>query len=485
MNLFRRPSLLFVLALLFFAAGTWSLPLIDRDEPRFAEASREMRERGDFIVPYLNNQYRFDKPPLTYWAQVASFTIFGENDFSARFPSVLTAALTVLAIYGFGSRLFNANTGWFAALIFMTCLQVSMHAKGAVADMIMVFFYTITVWAAWEMIAALGKSTSAVSASAQRRWWWAFYAALALGFLAKGPVAWFPLLAIAIYAWMYRPEGLARKFKFTIGMVLVLAAVGAWGIPALLKTNGEFFEIGIGKHVVGRSLQTMEGHGASSWAAMIALLPLYFVTVFLSFFPWAIKLPWLTRRIAQGWKARTLLPEQWFLVINVLVVFGIFTLVRTKLPHYTLPAFPFLALLLARELDLCLERRDSVVRWTGRTLVIASAIFLLVFPFLGPLFPGRELIRKGAGALTPEMEFASTVFQEPSLTWYARAHVKGFYTPGSAKRLAQFMQKPGPRFCVAPKGVITPEPGWLVFEADGFNIVHFKKVKLEMLVKQE
>ena len=230
MNLFRRPSLLFVLALLFFAAGTWSLPLIDRDEPRFAEASREMRERGDFIVPYLNNQYRFDKPPLTYWAQVASFTIFGENDFSARFPSVLTAALTVLAIYGFGSRLFNANTGWFAALIFMTCLQVSMHAKGAVADMIMVFFYTITVWAAWEMIAALGKSTSAVSASAQRRWWWAFYAALALGFLAKGPVAWFPLLAIAIYAWMYRPEGLARKFKFTIGMVLVLAAVGAWGV---------------------------------------------------------------------------------------------------------------------------------------------------------------------------------------------------------------------------------------------------------------
>ena len=81
----RNYILLFVGCLLFHLAGTWSLPLIDRDEPRFAEASREMRERGDYIVPYFNNQFRFDKPPLTYWFQVASYRLFGENDFAARF----------------------------------------------------------------------------------------------------------------------------------------------------------------------------------------------------------------------------------------------------------------------------------------------------------------------------------------------------------------------------------------------------------------
>src|SRR5438046_3272487 len=86
-------ALLFFGCVLFHIAGTWSLPLIDRDEPRFAEASREMLERGDYVIPFFNNQYRFDKPPLTYWAQAASYAAFGENDFAARLPSTIAAAL--------------------------------------------------------------------------------------------------------------------------------------------------------------------------------------------------------------------------------------------------------------------------------------------------------------------------------------------------------------------------------------------------------
>ena len=77
-------ALLFIGCVLFHVAGSWSLPLVDRDEPRFAEASREMIERGDYIVPHFNNQLRLDKPPLAYWAQIVSFKIFGQNDFAAR-----------------------------------------------------------------------------------------------------------------------------------------------------------------------------------------------------------------------------------------------------------------------------------------------------------------------------------------------------------------------------------------------------------------
>ena len=95
-------ALLFFGCVLFHITGTWSLPLIDRDEPRFAEASREMIERADYGVPYFNNQLRLDKPPLAYWAQVVSYHIFGENDFAARFPSVAAAALTALAIFAWG-----------------------------------------------------------------------------------------------------------------------------------------------------------------------------------------------------------------------------------------------------------------------------------------------------------------------------------------------------------------------------------------------
>ncbi|CAN5452829.1 hypothetical protein BH18VER2_BH18VER2_15430 [soil metagenome] len=111
------------------------LPLVDRDEPRFAEASREMIERGNYIVPYFNNRYRFDKPPLTYWCQVASFRVFGENPFAARLPSVLAAALTAVAVYAWGRRLGLGRAAFWAAIIFTLCLQTFVHAKAAVAAM--------------------------------------------------------------------------------------------------------------------------------------------------------------------------------------------------------------------------------------------------------------------------------------------------------------------------------------------------------------
>src|SRR5204862_3264315 len=101
----RNHVLLFFGCVIFHVLGTWSVPLIDRDEPRFAEASREMIECGDYVVPRFNNQLRLDKPPLAYWAQVASYKIFGENDFAARFPSAIAGALVALSILAWGSRL--------------------------------------------------------------------------------------------------------------------------------------------------------------------------------------------------------------------------------------------------------------------------------------------------------------------------------------------------------------------------------------------
>src|SRR5438045_8325593 len=124
---FAKYATLFFAVLVFHVAGTWSIPLIDRDEPRFAEASREMIERGDYIVPRFNNQLRLDKPPLAYWAQIASYRIFGESDFAARFPSAIAAALIDLSIFAWGSRLGGEGVGWWEALIFTLSLQTFFH----------------------------------------------------------------------------------------------------------------------------------------------------------------------------------------------------------------------------------------------------------------------------------------------------------------------------------------------------------------------
>ena len=111
-----------------------------------------MIERGDYVVPYFNNRYRFDKPPLTYWFQVASFRAFGENPFAARFPSAVAAALTAVAIFAWGRRLDLNRAGFWAAIIFTLCLQTFVHAKAAVADMWLVLFMTLAHWAGYELL---------------------------------------------------------------------------------------------------------------------------------------------------------------------------------------------------------------------------------------------------------------------------------------------------------------------------------------------
>src|SRR5438132_4604834 len=316
-------ALLFFGCVLFHILGTWTLPLIDRDEPRFAEASREMIERGNYIVPYFNNQLRLDKPPLTYWAQVSSYHIFGENDFAARFPSAIAASLTALAIYGWGRRIGGEKVGWWAAIIFTLSLQTFVHAKAAVADMWLVLFVTLAHWAGYELFQFATSNSDKSRAGAQRStlnvetvnqisgiqhrtsvcWWLTFYFSLALGFLAKGPIAWTPLLTVVAVIIYTRDWSALGSFKFVRGILLSLIVVALWGIPALVQTQGEFFSVGIGRHVIGRSLATMEGHGAGSLGAYLLLLPFYFVTVFISFFPWSIKLPWLVQKLLRRNKA--------------------------------------------------------------------------------------------------------------------------------------------------------------------------------------
>jgi 4-amino-4-deoxy-L-arabinose transferase-like glycosyltransferase len=498
-----KYAILFFGSVLFHILGTWTLPLVDRDEPRFAEASREMIQRGNYIVPYFNNQLRLDKPPLTYWAQVASYHVFGENDFAARFPSTIAAALTAVLIFGWGRRIGGEKVGWWAAIIFTLSLQTFVHAKAAVADMWLVLFVTLANWTGYELIHGSTPSSENLNQSSNIKhptlvWWLTFYLALALGFLAKGPIAWTPLLAVAGLIIYMRDWQLLRRFKFAVGVALMLAVVALWGIPALIQTHGEFFSVGIGRHVVSRSFMTLEGHGSSSLGMYVLLLPFYFVTVFISFFPWSIKLPWLFRKL---WRGRTtgingpgfsgnLIDT--YLLTGIAIVFVIFTLVSTKLPHYTLPAFPLLALLLARHWQ---PAADETSHFSFGRIAITSAcvcmgIALVVPPIAVRFFPAYQLLEVSREFLEPRMQFAAVDFQEPSLVWYFRSRVQGFLTPLNKRRAAEFMSAPDPRFIVLPTAVAgelfanAPE-SWRFFTVNGFNIAKGKRVDLTLVLKSE
>jgi 4-amino-4-deoxy-L-arabinose transferase-like glycosyltransferase len=481
----RNSASLFLGCVLFHVAGTWNLPLVDRDEPRFAEASREMIERGDYVIPYFNNHFRFDKPPLTYWAQVASYKIFGESDFAARFPSAIAAALTALSILAWGSRIGGNRVGWWAAIVFTLSLQTFIHAKAAVADMWLVLFVTLAYWSGYELLwhrsLTVEHRTSNIEHRTFNVWWWIFYFALAFAFLAKGPIGWMPLLTVASMKLFHRDIQLNPRFKFARGVLVALAIVALWGIPALTQTHGEFFRIGIGRHVIGRSFGTMEGHGANSLGAYLLLLPFYFVTVFASFIPWSIKLPWLGRRL---WKERDKIDN--YLLVGTATIFVIFTLVRTKLPHYTLPAFPLLALLLARHLAAAQFSTRTFRKFAAATVVLLFGVALLLPSFVTRFFSAADLFKQSRSDLVPGMEFGAVDFTEPSLVWYFRSRVKGFMTPLRRDGVGQFMEQNGPRFVIVPTNLAPSSPAnWKRFSSHGINIAKGKRVDLTLMLKPE
>src|SRR4030095_16159618 len=194
---------------------------------------------------------------------------------------------------------------------------------------------------------------------------------------------------------------------------------------------------------------------------------------------WSIKLPALWKNLRSHRDG-----TDQFLLAGAVIIFGIFTLVQTKLPHYTLPAFPLLALLVARRFEsLRLARRLPIVM-----TAVCLAIALFLSPFLARFFPSYTLARDSRPNLKPEMEFGAVDFSEPSLVWYFRDRVRGFMTPLKRKEAGEFMSRSGSNFVVlttAPVAEVFPniDPSLRSYRASGFNIPKGRRVDLTMLVK--
>jgi 4-amino-4-deoxy-L-arabinose transferase-like glycosyltransferase len=450
--------LLFIAVAIIDSLGNNTLPLIDRDEPRFAEASREMWQSGDYIIPRVNGDYRFDKPPLIYWCQVGAARLLGENDFSVRFPSVLFAAATALLTAIWGARLYGTKIGLWSGIVFGTCLQLFIHGRAAVADMPMIFFFLSATWIAWERM----------ENPKSRRLWVAFYISLALGFLAKGPVALLPILFPAIFYLSQR-----RKFSFhlgsaLLGVVVLVLIIGAWGIPALVATKGEFFAIGIGRHVVMRSVAPMQSHGANGLIGYVLSLPFYFLTILFSFFPWCIYLPGTIAGLRRGPDS----PER-YLLGGIALVFLIFTLIQTKLPHYTLPAFPLLAILTAKHLNSLVRARFLA----GATVALYALVSLIGFTWVAPYFPSKAAYEAVKLSLIAESRVGYTGYDEQSLIWYFRYSVKPFLVHLSPPQVADFLASTPSGVCVVTKSDLAQipiDPGWKQIPISGFDFARWK-----------
>jgi 4-amino-4-deoxy-L-arabinose transferase-like glycosyltransferase len=473
---FLRLAGLFLFALAIHLAGTWILPLVDRDETWYAEVSREMNQRGDYIVAYFNNGFWLEKPPMLYWCQSAAYKIFGANEFAARFPAALAAALTALVIFGFCTRLYGRRTAWRAAFAFTLCFEMIIFGKAGVTDMPAVLFVTLASWAGWELVGTADASVVSASVVSKTGWWWMFYISLAAAFLAKGPVAVLPVGGLLVYWRWARVPGIFHVMKFGRGFAITGVLVALWFVPAVIETQGEYFKVFIGQQVLNRTVNPMDGHGGSNLLMYVVTLPFYLVTVLVLFFPWSIYFPGAIRRFK-----RERSPADIYLVSGILVTFTLFSLVRTKLPHYTLPAFPLIACAIAPILS-----GVRFLRWAVVMAVLNLTVAFVAFPLAVKYSVMNRLANDPA--VRSDMAFASVDYHEPGLIWNFRKHLRTWDLNLKTADVQDYMHQNGPRLCILPSksmSQITVAPEWQVVNARGFNITKGRMIDLSMLVKSQ
>lgn len=359
-------ALLFAFALVLGATGA-DAPLQDVDEPRFAASSRAMLAAdGDWIVPHFNGAERLHKPILTYWVQAAAMRFLGQTEYVVRLPSAASVALAAVCTAMLGQRLgLRRWPAILAGAVLCTCVQTQVMAHAATADALLLACTTVT---------ALAQVHRAVVGA--RPWTFVvLWAGVAATFLTKGPAGVVGPAALAAGLWAsgFRP----RPRSVLAGALLALALVAAWGVPALIRSEGRFFTEGVMRHVVSRSLEAFEGHGgyAPWWYAF------YFAIVPVMFLPWSA----LLGHVVAAMRPRARLPVACASIVLrwwTLGVVSVFTVVTSKLPHYVLPAYPALAIALLASLQEGLRassRSERVLlRATGVLLLLAPAVALVV-----------------------------------------------------------------------------------------------------------
>ena len=351
MNLRTRTEVLLLVAFcgFLFFYGLGSFGLVGADEPRYAQVAREMLDRHDWITPTLQGKPWLEKPPLYYWQAMASYRVGrallpaqdqdndGVTDQTARLPAAFDAAAMIAAIYFFLRR-FRPGSEEDGALITAGSAAVIGFARAAATDMPLAATFTIALlgWYAWHE-------------SKKRIYLAAFYVFLALGTLAKGPIA--PALAaviILIFAAARRDWRAALRTLWIPGIALFCAVVLPWYVAVQLH-NPEFFRVFILEHNFARFSQDVYHHRQPFWFYVPILL--------LSLMPWTL---WLILAIVERarliWsegKSAVSNPEdswQLFLLIWLLVPVVFFSASQSKLPGYILPAIPAGALLVSEYL---------------------------------------------------------------------------------------------------------------------------------------
>jgi len=374
------PLILLTVFSLLFLFGLGNTIIIDYDEGVYAEVSREMYLESEPVIPLLNGEEFFEKPPMLYWAQMLGYKLFGTNALGARVVNALCGLATVMIIF-FSARIPLGNrTAFNCSLILGSSFLFVYLSRVAMTDMLLTMFLTITLVSSWYGV------ERALRGHGGHVLFWIGCLAAGCAMLSKGAIgALFPVVTAVVYLASINRIGLLFKKNWLPPGAFILVAVGfSWYLllgfqhPDGFSFMKELFM----KHHVGRFSQAMEGHSGPVYFYIIVLL--------LGFLPWFSYLP---LAVVHAPVLSSQDPASRFIRLFVIfsaVVFIFFSIAATKLPNYIVPVLPGLSLITAT-----LFSRETmkfpvlwvVGGWLSAILIGLLGVILAAAPFIISYLP--------------------------------------------------------------------------------------------------
>lgn len=334
-NGFRPYLLLTLLVLAVALPGLDALPPMDRDEARFIQATRQMAETDDYVVVRFLDELRAKKPVGIYWLQTVAVEVFSHpadtRVWPYRVPSVLGVLLAVLFTFRLGVALFDRRIALVGAAILGTALIAVVEAHLAKTDAMLLGLTTV-VLTGLGLVYMQGRGGTAAPSWVPLVFW----LALGMSILVKGPVT--PMIVVLTglaLAAADRSFGWLNGLRPVMGVILTAAVVTPWFLAVSEQTGGAFLTEAVRGDLIPKLIGGHESHGAPpGYHALLVSLLLWPASLFL----WPA--------LARAWRERAL-PGVRFALAWLVPSWVMFELIPTKLPHYTLPLYPALALLIA------------------------------------------------------------------------------------------------------------------------------------------
>ena len=384
--------LILLLGLALYLPGLRTIPAVDRDEARFAQATRQMIESGDYVDIRLGNEARLKKPVGIYWLQAAATKLAGGEDitnpiWTYRLPSLVGALGAILVTLAIGRRWLGAEAGFAGAALLAVSLLLGVEARQAKTDAVLLL--TVLVAMAGLAQAWMPRGSAAPLGKVH---WISFWLAIGLGILVKGPII---LMVTGLTAIVLAVADRSLRWLVRLrpwpGIVIALAIALPWLIAITISSHGAFITQSLGTDMAAKLTGGQESHGALP-GAYLAMFPV-------TFWPGSLfallALPWIWRNRHD----RAVI----FCLAWIIPSWLVFEAVPTKLPHYVLPLLPAVALLAGTALSERLTGGAVGRRWW---VAVAVILWMLVGLALGaaviaaaPLGDGRPSIRGIAAAI--------------------------------------------------------------------------------------